>query len=259
MTWPTSGPTNTAADTVKQKLTEASAVDSLAEHSKPFLDWLEKWFAQLGPAALADIAAEPQRVAIASVDLINGFAYEGNLSSPRVAALIPPVERLFRRAHALGVRNFLVIQECHSPNAEEFKAYGPHGICGTREAEMVPELAALPFSKEFVVARKNSLHTITATSAEEWLRQHPAVDTFVVVGDCTDLCAYDLAMDLKLRANQVDLKRRVVVPANCVQTYDLSIETAAEIDALPHDGDFLHSLFLYMMALNKIEVVRELI
>ncbi len=230
----------------------------LAEKARPFLDWLDRWFSDLPSLSLADVVREPQRVALIAVDLINGFAYEGNLSSPRVAALIPPVVDLFRRMHERGVRNLILIQECHSEHAEEFKAYGPHGICGTAEAETVPELAALPFARDFTIVRKNSLHTITDTAMEDWLAQHPEVDTFIVIGDCTDLCAYDLAMDLKLRANQLDLPRRVIVPENCVQTYDLPVEAAQQLGALPHDGDFQHRVFLYMMALNKIEVVKEM-
>ena len=252
-------PEMSSVQVVEHKLMEKPGGPSLGERSKPFLDWLEQWHQNLRPMPLAELTREAERVALASVDLINGFAYEGNLSSPRVAALIPPVADLFRRAYAYGVRHFLMFQECHSPHAEEFKAYGPHGICGTREAEIVPELAALPFAGEFVTVHKNSLHTITGTSGERWLERHPDVQTFIVVGDCTDLCAYDLAMDLKLRANQFDLHRHVVVAANCVQTYDLPLEIASQVGALPHDGDFLHRLFLYMMALNKIQVVRELI
>ncbi len=231
----------------------------LAERARPFLDWLDNWYTGLQPLSLAEIVREPQRVAVVSVDLINGFAYEGNLSSPRVAALIAPVVELFRRVHDSGVRNLILIQECHSQHAEEFKAYGPHGICGTNEAEMVPELAALPFARDFKVVHKNSLHTITETAMESWLAEHPEVDTFIVAGDCTDLCTYDLAMDLKLRANQRDLTRRVIVPENCVQTYDLPVEHAERIGALPHDGDFQHRMFLYMMALNRIEVVKEIV
>ncbi len=229
-----------------------------AEKARPFLDWLDQWFANLQPLALAPVAREPQRVALISVDLINGFAYEGNLASPRVAALIPSVVELFQKVYDCGVRNLIMIQECHSANAEEFKAYGPHGICGTSEAEMVPELAALPFAKEFAIVHKNSLHSIVGTTMEQWLAEHTEVDTFVVVGDCTDLCVYDLAMDLKLRANQSDLARRVIVPENCVQTYDLPVAHAQRIGALPHDGDLQHRMFLYMMALNGIEVVKEL-
>ena len=93
---------------------------------------------------------------------------------------------------------------------------------------------------------------------EQWLRQHAEVDTFIVVGVCTDLCTYDLAMDLRLRANARDLTRRVIVPANGVNTYGLPVAVAKQLGVLPHDADLLHALFLYMMTLNKIEVVREL-
>jgi hypothetical protein len=51
---------------------------------------------------------------------------------------------------------------------------------------------------------------------------------------------------------------RVIVPANAVDTYDLSVEAAEAIGAMPHPADFFHQTFLYHMALNGIEVVREL-
>jgi hypothetical protein len=66
-------------------------------------------------------------------------------------------------------------------------------------------------------------------------------------------------MHLRLRANVMGLRdARVIVPANCVQTYDMPVETAAQFGILPHDGDLLHSVFLYHMALNGVEVVRRL-
>jgi nicotinamidase-related amidase len=190
--------------------------------------------------------------------MLNGFCYEGTLSSPRAAACITAIVDIFRNAFARGVRHFISIQEWHSERAEEFKAYGAHCIQGTREAELVPELASLSFARDFQVVHKNSLHTVVGTTMEQWLEQHSYVDTFIVTGVCTDLCTYDLAMDLKLRANSRDALRRVIVPANAVNTYDLPVETASQIGALPHDAELLHALFLYMMALNKITVVKEL-
>ncbi|MGE5138449.1 MAG: cysteine hydrolase family protein [Rudaea sp.] len=231
---------------------------SILENSRPFLDWLETWFDGLQPLALAELVRDPGKTAIVSVDLINGFCYEGNLASPRIAALLPAVVELFKRAHAAGVAHFVMIQECHSEHAAEFEAFGPHGICGTGEADMVDELATLPFADRFTIIHKNSLHTIVGTRMESWLAEHPQVDTFIVVGDCTDLCVFDAALDLKLRANITDTPRRVVVPENCVQTYDLPIPLADQIGAMPHDGDFLHRLYLYQMALNKIDVVKSL-
>ncbi len=231
---------------------------NLTEKAKDFLDWLSEWYADLKPAALHTIVTNPSHVAVCSVDMLNGFCYEGGLSSPRAAACVKPIVNLFRRAHAHGVRNFVLIQEWHSEHAEEFNAYGTHCVQGTHEAQTVPEIASLPFARDFVIVHKNSLHTIVDTTMEKWLEQHSEVDTFIVVGVCTDLCTYDLAMDLRLRANARNIKRRVIVPANAVNTYDLPISTAKQLGTLPHNGDFLHALFLYMMALNKIEVVREL-
>ena len=230
----------------------------LAQKSRVFLDWLSEWYSNLKPLSLREVVDDPARVAICSVDMLNGFCYEGKLSSSRAAACVNPTVDLFQRAYGQGVRNFVLIQEWHNKGAEEFEAYGSHCVQGTHEAEIIPELTTLPFARDFVVVRKNSLHTIVGTSMEQWLENHAGVDTFVVVGVCADLCVYDMVMDLKLRANAQDMKRRVIVPANAVNTYDLPVAVAGQVDALPHDAELLHPLFLYMMTLNKIEVVKEL-
>src|SRR5574341_153461 len=231
---------------------------NLAVQAKPFLDWLSDWYDNLQPITLSATIEEPARSAVCTVDMLNGFCYEGNLASPRSAACVEPIANLFQRAYERGVRNFISIQEWHSEHAEEFKTYGEHCVRGTRQAQLVRELASLKFARDIEVVHKNSLHTIVDTPMEQWLERHDLVNTFIVTGVCTDLCAYDLALDLKLRGNSRDIARRVIVPANCVNTYDLPVATAKQIGALPHDGDFLHVLFLYMMALNKIEVVREI-
>ena len=123
----------------------------------------------------------------------------------------------------------------------------------------MPELLALPFSDRFLVLTKNSLSSSIGTGLEAWLNaHHQQVDTFIVVGDCTDLCVFQLAMYLRLRANANGYAQRVIVPANCVQTYDLPVELARELGVMPHDGDLMHAVFLYQMALNGIEVVSDL-
>ena len=232
---------------------------NLAEESRDFLDWLSEWYATLKPIALAEAIDEPPRAALCTIDMLNGFCYEGTLSSPRSAACVQPIANLFQQAYDHGVRNFVSIQEWHSEHAEEFKAYGAHCMRGTREAELVRDLASLRFIRDIEVVHKNSLHTIVETTMEQWLENHSLVETFIVTGVCTDLCTYDLALDLKLRGNARDIPRRVIVPANCVNTYDLPVATAKQTGALPHDGGLAHAYFLYMMALNKIEVVKEIV
>lgn len=225
-----------------------------------FLDWLVRWEMGLPERRWTDIVARPERVAIVCVDMTNAFCCEGPLASPRVAALIPNIVRLLQSAHALGVRHFLFPQDAHSPDAVEFGAFPPHAVTGTSETQTAAELASLPFADLFVVIPKNSISCHLGTEMEPWLQAHPQVSTFIVVGDCTDLCIYQAAMYLRLRANVLGLRDvRVIVPADCVQTYDLPVTDATRLGALPHDGDLLHRLFLYHMALNQIDIVARLI
>ncbi len=232
----------------------------LVRHSTPFLNWLAEWHAALPQPELESIVGDPRRTAILSVDVINGFCHTGPLASPRVKAIIDPITRLMGAAHAAGVRHFISIQEDHDPEAVEFEAYPPHGIHDSEESEAVPEFQALPFWNEFNVMRKNSISPTIGTPLDAWLGAHPEVTTFVVVGDCTDLCTYQLAMHLRLRANARQQRGvRVIVPEDCVDTFDMPVDVAKQIGAMPHDAELLHRLFLYNMALNKVEVVKRIV
>jgi nicotinamidase-related amidase len=227
-------------------------------NSEPFLRYLAEWEAGLPALTLAEVAADPRRVAIVSVDVINGFCYTGTLASQRVQGIVAPIVELFRRAEAAGIQQLLLVQEAHEPNALEFAQYPAHGVRGTVEAEPVPELRALPFFDQMQVFTKNSIHPAFNSGLDRWLESHAEVETFVVVGDCTDLCTYQTAMYLKLRANAGQLLQRVIVPADCVQTFDTPVALARQVGAMPHDGDLLHLIFLYSMQLNGIEVVRAI-
>lgn len=228
------------------------------EGNKGFLTYLEEWIASLKPGRLEEVAASPERMAVVSVDLVNGFCYEGPLASPRVRALIPPIVRLLERVWAAGVRHILLTQDTHEPDAVEFGSFPPHCVRGTRESETVPELTALPFFKHMHLFNKNSIDSSQNTGLDAWLREHPDVDRYVVAGDCTDLCVYQLAMHLRLEANARQLPRRVMIPADCVDTYDLPVNAAERIGAVPHDAVLLHKIFLYSMMLNGIEIVSTL-
>ena len=216
------------------------------------------WYAALPKQQLAEII-DPAATAIFCTDMINGFCVHGPLASPRVGALIAPVVELFERAHALGVRHFMLTQDTHEPDAPEFAAWPPHCVRGTDEAEMIQELKDLPFAGSFTVVEKNSLHPALETACDPGLARHPELQTAIVVGNCTDLCVYQVAMHLRLRHNARNHPTfRVIVPANAVDTYDLPPEQAASLGAMAHPGEFFHQVFLYHLALNGVEVVREL-
>jgi nicotinamidase-related amidase len=128
-------------------------------------------------------------------------------------------------------------------------------MAGTREAETIPGLSGLPFSGRFRIVHKNSISSAIGTELDDWLSANRKIDRFIVVGDCTDLCVYQLAMHLKLTANAAGFHRTVIVPADCVDTYDMPLDRAGELGVPPHDADVLHALFLYHLFLNGVEVI----
>jgi nicotinamidase-related amidase len=224
-----------------------------------FLEWLQRWEEELEPLDLETVIGDPSRTAIVSEDLLRGFTSEGPLASERAAGILPAVADLFQRAYARGVRHFLLFQDTHEPDAVEFDAFPPHCIAGSKESETVPELAELPFSDLYTIFTKNSISSTSGTAFKQWLDAHPKVNTFIVVGVCTDICIYQVAVALRIRANvQGRSDVRVIIPADSVQTYDLPVEAARELGAMPHDGDLTHSMALYHMALNCIEVTARL-
>jgi|GEM_PF-109623 len=244
-------------------LTMIDPASRLIEESRPFFNWLMEWEASLPQLDLGTLMRDhnlrPESVAILSADMVVGFCYRGNLASPRIAGLVPAVVGLFQNAYNLGVRHFVLAQDAHHPQATEFHQYGPHCIAGTDEADSIAELASLPFADLFVTVPKNNLNVAIGTSFEGWLREHPEVTNFIIVGDCTDLCVYQMAMYVRLRANQGNMEPvKLYLPANMVETYDLPVAVAQGIGALPHDGNLMHHLFLYHMALNGIKVLGSL-
>ena len=238
--------------------------ETFIREREPFLRYLFDMSETRRPASLSEVVASaggPEHVAIAAVDVVNGFCKAGALASARIGAIVPPIVALLTRAHAIGVRRVALVCDTHAPDAVEFGQFAPHCVAGTTEAEPVDELKALPFYDQMYMVRKNSIspwHGDADLAA--WLRggEGANASTVIAVGDCSDLCLHQFALPLKLAANQQNRPLRVIVPVDCVQTYDLPVETAAALGAMPHDGDLLHEVFLYHLALNGVEVVSRL-
>lgn len=236
-------------------------LEQLMVDSQPFLAWLVDWYNTRPTLELARVIEEAggaDKVAIMAVDVTVGFCAEGALSSERVGGIVQPVVRLFERAHAQGVRHFILPQDTHSPDAIEFESFPPHCVSGTAESQTMPELMDLPFSDLFTVIEKDSVSVTLDTELDNWLAAHPEVRTFITVGDCTDFCTHQLALHMRLRANALKLRDvRVIVAMDGVDTFDIPVSTAEELGIMPHHADLLHLIFLFNMAQNGITVVAE--
>jgi len=226
---------------------------------RQFLNWIDNWFDELKAIKLAEAEMEPKKTALVSVDMVKGFCSLGPLASPKTAAIIPAIVKLFERGNKWGIGKFLLFQDTHDPDTPEFKSYPAHCLTGTAESETIDELKNLPFSDKFIVFEKNSLSPALNTKFDKWLAEQKNLENFIIAGNCTDLCIYSHAMHLRLSANAYNLKRRIIVPENCTATYDLPVLAAKKISAMPHNAESLHKVFLYHLALNGVEVVRNIL
>jgi nicotinamidase-related amidase len=226
-----------------------------------FLSYIDDWLETMPPQKWDDLeraAGGPRNIVVMCVDLTNAFTRFGNLASPRVDAIVPPIARLFQLAYDRGVREFILPQDAHPPNAPEFEQYGPHAMRGSSEAETVPELRALAFSDIFQVLPKTSINAGVNELFTAWLDRAGTPPVTIVTGDCSDICVYQLAMYIKVRANERLERCTVVVPRDCVDTYDVTVEEAKARGIVPHPGELMHRIFLYHMMLNGVRVVRRI-
>ncbi len=227
-------------------------------YSREFLRWLRQYVADLPTASLSQVIADAggaNQVWVVGVDLIKGFCVSGPLAADRVGAIVEPCAALVQSAWAAGVRRVFMARDAHGPDAEEFQSWPAHCVAGTEETELVDEVAALPMAREFQIVDKNSLSALQDTDLQRAVESDGLPRAVICIGDCTDLCTYNLAMGFRMIANARNQPLEVIVPADCVETYHLGVATAAEIGALPHDGDLLHHVFLYHLALNGCRVV----
>lgn len=150
------------------------------------------------------------------VDVINGFTKEGVMASSKVAEIIPSVKNLMERAIDNNIK-VLAFADCHSEDCSEFDSFPPHCIENTSECELVSELKEL---KNYILIEKNSTNGFHAPNFQKFLSQNSEIDTFIVCGDCTDICVMNFCLTLKTKFDQDNKLCNVIVPMGCVETYD---------------------------------------
>ncbi len=214
----------------------------LSEKSRIALEGIVTMLSSLPSLPLNELQGEQTVFVI--IDMINGFAREGALKSERVESLIPVIAKLSEECGRRGIRK-LAFADNHTNESPEFGAYPPHCIQGTSESEIVDELKAVG---GYTLIPKNSTNGFLEKEFQAWLSQNKQIRNFIITGDCTDICIQQFAVTLKTWFNMHNEISRIIVPVNAVDTYDLGL----------HDGDLLHTVALYNMAVSGVELVRSI-
>lgn len=186
---------------------------------------------------------DPKKTLFVIVDIVNGFVYEGNMHSDRIQDIISPAAKLFKMCNDLGI-NTLAFCDCHEENAEEFASFPPHCIKNTHESKLVDELENVG---KYILVEKNSTNGFHEDKFKDVIRKKDYTD-FIVVGDCTDICVMQFCLSLKTYFINSNTKSKVIIPINCVETYD----------APYHDSDFYNLASYALMKNSGIEFVSEI-
>lgn len=158
----------------------------------------------------------PQKTVLVIVDVINGFTKEGVMASSKVAEIIPSVRNLMQKSIDNNIK-VLAFADCHAENCSEFDNFPPHCIENTSESEVVDELKSIA---EYTLIKKNSTNGFHAPDFQKFLEENPQVDTFIVCGDCTDICVMNFCLTLQTKFDQDNKSCKIVIPIDCVETYD---------------------------------------
>ena len=189
------------------------------------------------------------KTAIIVVDMIEGFVNIGNFASPRVKAMAPKIEELFEK---FKTSRRLFFRDVHSKDSREFNAYIEHCV-DEEETEIIEGLRKYAYGEDVEklveIVPKNSTNGFLAEGFTAWMKENSDIENYIVVGCVTDICVSDFAKTLQCYIYENNLDKNVIVPIDCVETFDFA----------PHYGDLMNVFSLYSMKLAGIKVVDEII
>lgn len=157
------------------------------------------------------------------VDMVNGFINEGPMADKHISHIIPNIDNL---AKEYDKNEILVIKDCHTKDSVEFKAFPPHCLKGTSQANTVEELQK--YENEGNVFEKNSTSAMFADGFVDKINELKNLKKVTITGCCTDICILNLAIPLKNYFNQNNRDIEIIVPKDMVETYNSNIHNREE-------------------------------
>ena len=155
------------------------------------------------------------------VDMVNGFVNEGVLHDKKIKQVVPNQLKLIKEAKA---NNDLIIfiKDSHSKNAVEFARFGNTNHCldGSRESELIDELKPFEGLEDTISIKKNSTSFMETPMFRELLLKEKNLETFDVVGCCTDICVTNGVLGLANYLDENNRKHIINVYLDAVATYN---------------------------------------
>ncbi|NLO90234.1 MAG: cysteine hydrolase [Clostridia bacterium] len=150
--------------------------------------------------------------AVLVIDMLEDFIREtGTLYvGEQGKEIIDDIKELLDRERSSG--SFIIyICDNHLMDDAEFEMFPCHCVKGTKGAEIIEELA--PQEGDYII-KKRRYSAFAGTDLEITLREK-GIEELILVGVCTNICVLYTAADAR------NLHYKVIVPKNCVTSFDL--------------------------------------
>src|SRR5262245_23046955 len=138
------------------------------------------------------------------VGMLNDFV-DGEHANPKARAIGGPLGQLLEQARDEG---WVVVfsNDAHKPGDPELRVWGEHAMAGTREAEVIPQLA--PREGE-IISPKRVYGAFDFTGLDEQLKER-GVDEVVITGQHTHICVRHSSYGALIRGYAITIPRDAV-------------------------------------------------
>ncbi len=181
------------------------------------------------------------------IDMNNGFAKSGPLSSKRVEKLIPSIVEHIEIFNSFN-NPIIAFTDSHKKECLEFKSYPIHCLENSYESEIVDEIKQF---NDIMIIKKSSTNAFLEEETKKYIDSfvRDGYKNFVLCGCITEVCVKQFAQTLKAYLNVIDKDINVIVPINSVDTYD----------SPEHNADIINLFSFYEMNSCGIKIVKNII
>ena len=181
------------------------------------------------------------------IDMNNGFAKSGPLSSKRVEKLIPSIVEDVEIFNSFN-NPIIAFTDSHKKECLEFKSYPIHCLENSYESEIVDEIKQF---NDIMIIKKSSTNAFLEEETKKYTDSfvRDGYKNFVLCGCITEVCVKQFAQTLKAYLNVINKDINVIVPINSVDTYD----------SPEHNADIINLFSFYEMNSCGIKIVKNII
>lgn len=174
------------------------------------------------------------------VDMVNGFAKNGNLYSDRIESILPKLTSLAKNFKNNNLSVY-ALNDFHTESSKEFDTYPQHCISGSDECEICDELK--PFITDEI--KKNSTNGFLSPYFEKYKSNLLNDSKIYITGNCTDICVLQFALSLNAYISQNNGTSLVYVVTDLTATFDAPF----------HSGDEFQSIALKLLSQDGIKLI----